>query len=222
MPVDVIEQIDRDANGSRSATIALSAAVYVGAWLAGLALGPGTVGPAVPDSEVQSHFVGSAVVVCAQATLVHLMAGIALMSLVAGVAPLLVGRLTRVGALGAGVAAGVLSVLQAVVAYLAVARAGSRPAAWSRTMVDLVAHLDVVKISLLAGFVAIVSMAAITVHVPRIVRIGGGTTSVMLVLGAASFALDGAVLQAALALSLVLLLAWVGTIGWTLSRTNRA
>lgn len=201
-------------SGARPSRAIVPAAVtYVVAWITGLALGSSHVGPDTSDADGQAHFVTDATIVVAQATLVHLIAGAALLVLAVGLAPLLADQRARAAALAAGVLAGALSVSQAVVAYTAAALAPERPPAWSGTMLETIAALDVVKILLLAVFVAAVSTVIRSVRVPRTVRIGGIVTSALLVLGAASFVLDPPILQAALALSLVLLIAWAGSKG---------
>ena len=205
--------------------VAPAAATYVLAWLAGLALGSGLQGADATDAAVQAHYVTQAAVVATQATLVHLIAGAALIVLTMGIATLLAGPRSRAATLVVGLLAGVLSIAQALVAYLAVSGAADRPAAWSRSMLDTISTLDTVKLLLLAAFVGLVSVSLRSVRLPRTARVMGLVTTVLLVLGAASFVVSASGLQVSLALSLVLLLAWVATLGvvvWRARRTGGA
>jgi hypothetical protein len=210
----------RSGTGS-SRLVAPAAATYVFAWIAGLTLGTSSLGADATDAAVRAHYVTEATVVALQATLVHLVAGSALAVLTLGVAPLLSGPRARSATLVAGLLAGVLSMAQALVAYAAAAGAADRPAAWSRSMLDTITTLDTVKLLLLAAFVGLVSATLHSVRLPRSGRVVGIVTSVLLVLGAASFVVSSGGLQAALALSLVLLLAWVATLGVVVRRARR-
>lgn len=204
-----------------SALVAPAAATYVLAWMIGLGMGTGRVGPAMSDAEIQVHYTTNAMVVSVQATLVHLVAGGALILLAVGIAPLLASRRSRTAAMVLGLLAGVLSVAQAFVAYMTVAQAADQPGSWSRAMLDTIGTLDILKILLLAGFVTVVTTSWGTARHARAFRAFGIGTAVLLGLGAAALVFTEPLLGTALAASLVLLLAWVATTGVLVARARR-
>lgn len=202
---------------SRSTVVACAA--YVGAWLLGLAVADGSVDRALDDDGMRSALVDHGPAVLLQVTLVHGAAGLALLAIVSGLAPLLVGRGARTVLLAAGIGAAVLSLAQWVVAVLMTAGAADHEPAWSAAQVRTVDVVDVVKLLLLAGAVGAAGAAA--AGLPRWWRRLSWTTCGLLVVGAVGLLAPTPPLAAALGLSLVMLLGWAGSLAFA-GRPGRA
>jgi uncharacterized protein len=188
----------------------VACAVYVGVWLLGLGVAAGSVDRGLDDDGVRSAVVEHGSAVLLQATLVHGVAGVALLAIVTGLAPLLAGRGARRLLLVAGVGAAVLSLVQWAVAVLMTAGAASHEPAWSVALLRTVDSVDVVKLLLLAGTVGAAGAAA--TGLPRWWRRLSWVTGALLLVGAGGLIVPAPVLTAVLALSLVALLCWAGSL----------
>lgn len=195
-----------------------AAAVYVAAWVVGLALPvPGL--PSEPTAvDALARYTQSGPAVALQATLVHAVAGVALAILTVGLASLAHGW-RRSSILAAGLGAAAVSIGQATLAVIGVARSSVEDAGWSLSVLNAVNRADVLKLVLLAVLVTSVTATMRQADVvPRwLVALGTGS-AVLLVLGAASFLATAALLDAALVASLVVLLVWVGSVGVLIAR----
>lgn len=204
-------------------TVGLAAAVYVGAWIAGLLANSAQLAADASAQEARAYYADNATAVALQATLVHAVAGIALGVLSLALLPSLPsGRLRRT-AVAAGLTAAVISVGQAVMAFVAVTRASAAPADWSSTARHAIDLADSVKLVLLALLVGSVSAAyRRAARGPRWLTVVGQVLVVLLLLGAASFVVPVPGLGLPLVLSLMLLLTWVGSVGVLASRGSLA
>src|SRR4051794_5428723 len=156
-----------------------------------------------------------------QATLVHGIAGVALAVFAVTLArrlTLLTGRPATLVA-AAGLAAAAVSLLQyAMEIALNRASDGGHVGA-NATLFHAVNLADTVKLVLLAVAIAAATrMAAAALAFPRWLRGLGYALAAILVVGGAAFVVTSDALSAVLALSLVLLLLWVGAVAAVLTR----
>lgn len=199
----------------RSAIVA--AAMYVAAWLGGLAVAGGSVDRSLDDSGVRAHVVGSSGAVLLQATLVHLVAGLALLVLVVGLSTTVRPAGARRALLASGLGAGALSLAQWATALVLVRGAASHEAAWSGSVLGTVDRLDVVKLVLLCCLVQLAGRYA--TGVPRWWRVLSSATAALLAVGALGLVVPTPLLAAVLALSLLALLVWAGSLAVVGRRT---
>jgi hypothetical protein len=203
--------------------VGTAAAVYVAAWIAGLLVNSAQLAADASAPETRAYYVDHASAVALQATLVHALAGLALAVLTVGLASGMPAGRSRRAAAVSGTTAAVISVGQAVLACIAVSRASAASADWSRAMRQAINLADSVKLVLLAVLIASVTAAyRRSSRLPRWLTIVGQALVVLLVLGAASFVAPVAALGLPLALSLVLLLVWVGSVGVLAARETLA
>lgn len=194
--------------------LAVAAAVYVGAWIVGLAANTAQVPAGATAEDVRVYYLQHSGAVVAQATLVHAVAGVALAFLAVGLASLLRPGAARSVVAVSGLAAAVLSVGQAGLAYAAVIGSSDDPTGWSANLRHAIDLADVAKLGLLAVLVATVTAAYRREGtLPRWLVGVGAVLAVLLVLGAVSFLVPSAPLAGPLALSLLLLLVWTASLG---------
>jgi hypothetical protein len=200
---------------------AIAAAAYVLSWIAGLLLAPAAPGHDAPPTEIAGFYAGHGPAVISSALLVHGTAGVALALLTVGIA-----RVTcvhgglRQAVVGTGLTAAALSLLQFALAVAAVV--GEHAATTSRTLLLGVDYVDVLKIALLAAFVAVATTAAARAGAaPRWLQITAAVLVPLLLVGSASLLGVGA-LMPVLAVSLLLLLAWAAGTGYLVSRSARS
>lgn len=204
------------------ALVGAAAATYVGAWLAGLLVLTAQLPAGADASTVQAYYTEHAAAVALQATLVHAVAGGALAVLARGLAIRTRAARWRRTILWSGTAAAVLSLAQALLAYVAVGRASTAPAASSAALLHAINAADVVKLLLIAVFVAGVATVGRQDGSPRWTVGLGYVLALLLPLGAAAFVVDVPVLGGALVASLAVLLVWVGAVGVFSARRPRA
>jgi len=117
----------------------------------------------------------------------------------------------------------VLSVLQWLVAVVAVTGSADQDATWSARLLTVITTTDSVKLVLLAALVVSLTRALhATAPLPRPLEILGVVLAVLLLLGAAALQVPSTTLGAALVASLVVLLGWVGSVGAVISRRSTA
>lgn len=201
---------EHDVTGTLRRSAGVAAVVYVGVWVLGLAVADGAVDRTIGDSGIRTWLVDHGGAVLLQATLVHGVAALALLVLVAGLAPLVARRDGRRVLVVAGAGAAVVSLAQWVVAVLMTAGAADYGPERSGAQLRTVDSLDVVKLLLLAAFVAVAGSAVR--DLPRWWRTLSWSAGVLLVVGAAGLLAPGPVLTSALGLSLVALLCWAGSL----------
>lgn len=229
-----------DAARSAAPAATAAAAVYVVAWIVGLVLAPSGPGPTDPASSVHAYYADHGPVVVAQSLLIHGLAGVCLLVL-AWIVPLALvsgEQRNRVsgdrtsGASGdpwsrwvrvTGFSAAAVSLVQVGLATRAVLGADVDTAATSHAWLWGINHLDTLKLVLLAAFVARVTGLLRTVEegsTPGRWLVWVGNVLIpLLVLGGLTFMFPSAavapLLNAALTLSLLLLLVWAGLIAFT-------
>jgi hypothetical protein len=207
---------------------AVAAAVYVVAWLTGLATTPTAPDPDASDATIHAFYAANGGATLLQATLVHCIAGLALAAFVvtAGRRLAAVDPAAREGRVfvAAGLAAAAVSLLQFVL-EVALNRhaATSDEVSTSASLFHAVNVADTVKLVLLAVAIAAATrLAGRAAAFPRWLRALGWAAVPALVLGAGAFLVVSGVLSAILALSLLLLLAWVGGVAVVLTRPRAA
>ena len=211
--------VDAVAEARAPRTLAAAGFVYVLAWLAGLATAPAAPSPDAADRTIQAFYADNGAAALVQATLVHGIAGVALAVFVVLLARRLGRRATVVLAAGLGAAAVSLVQFGMEIALNRVAAAG-RVAA-SGTLFHAVNVADTLKLVLLAVAIAAATGLARQAHlVPRWLRGLGYALAPMLVVGGAAFVVDSGALGVVLAVSLFLLLLWVGAVGVVLTRAG--
>jgi hypothetical protein len=213
----------------------IAAAIYVMAWVVGLVLAPTGPGPTDAASKVHAYYVDHGRVVVAQSLLIHGLAGVCLL-LLAWTLPLGLnpaGRASRDGGHPSpvrqtwwvrlnGCSAAVVSLVQVGLAVTAVLRADADNAATSHEWLWGINHLDTLKLVLVAAFVAGVTGMLRTAEEASLAarwlsRVGLGL-SPLLLFGGSAFVFPSAVfaplLDAALTLSLLILLVWAGLLAY--------
>jgi hypothetical protein len=207
-------------NGRRVLTAA--GLVYVAAWLIGLATAPSAPSPDAADATVQAFYADNGSAALLQATLVHGIAGIALAVFVVALAH----RLAAAGApttlvLAAGLAAAAVSLVQYAMEIALNRAADGGHLSASATLFHAVNIADTVKLVLLAVAIAAATrLAASNDAFPRWVRALGYAVVPTLVLGGLAFVVTSDALSALLALSLLLLLVWVGAVAVIAARRS--
>ncbi len=188
---------------------------YVGAWVVGLtAFG---VGPAsnASDTEIARYFADHRAVSTVQSLLIHGVAAVALLGVLAAVQR--VGRSTRM-AYRAGLTAIGLSLVQCVLdVYRSVVSTGSTTA----TLVHTIDRIDGFKMFALAVMIAAsVSVFRSTGLIGRKITITGKVAVPALVVSGIAYATATTALLVSAELSLVLLLVWVGYTGVAAGRQS--
>lgn len=214
------------AAGSRRA-LAAAAVVYVAAWLVGLATAPAAPDADATDATIHAFYADNSSAALLQATLVHFIAGVALAVFVVAVAgrlPVPADDRARTVFLVAGLTAAGVSLLQFTCEVVLDRHAAtSDDASMSATLFHAVNLADTVKLLLLAVAIGAATRAATGARVlPSWLRVLGLATVPALVLGGAAFVVPSDILSAILALSLLLLLAWVAATAVVLARDRDA
>ena len=186
---------------------------YVLAWLIGLFLAPSAPDAFGSAGTINAYFSAHRAAALIQAVFVHGMAGVALLGLTAALWSYLAARNTtmpRRVMLVAGVLAAFVSFLQVafmIAIYVHVGQHGS--ADGTRTLFNAINKADTGKLILLAVFVGAASFAASrNGTLPRWVIWTGAVTVIFLVVGGLAFVVKSGALNAALDVSLPLLLLW--------------
>lgn len=200
---------------------ALAGAAYVGAWIAGLLVGPTAPESTASDTSVHSFYVEHAGGALVQSLLVHGVAGLALAFLALGIGRHSAATSSRSSRAtrAAGLATAVVSLGQAGLGVAAAWRPDTASAAHSATLFHSINIADSIKLALLAGFVAAASTALH--HGDRPARIPGRIALVLVPLlpvGGAAFLVSNSVLTGSLTVSLPLLLLWTLTISVSVVR----
>jgi hypothetical protein len=205
--------VDELAGVSSRRALTAAGFVYVAAWLIGLATAPSAPDPDAADATIQAFYADNGSAALLQATLVHGIAGIALAAFVVALAR----RLAAAGAratvlLLAGLAAAAVSLIQYGMEIALNRAAAGGHSATSATLFHAVNIADTVKLVLLAVAIGAATRLAADTF-PRWLRVAGYVAVPSLVLGGLAFVVNSDPLSAVLALSLLLLLLWVGSVG---------
>ncbi len=195
---------------------AIAGAVYVAAWLGGLAVHFSSPAVDAPASEIGRHFRAYGTAALVQSLLVHGVAGLAL-----GVVAWAVSRRASYWGQPAtgnvlkatGWAAAVASLVQMALGVILAGAAVRISDGTANRLFDAVNQLDGVKMLLLAVMVACGVALARARILPRWLGIEGAVLLLALVVAGVGYAALSPALGAAAELALVLLLVWVGAAG---------
>ncbi len=197
--------------------------LYVIVWLIGLLLPTGTFSPSMSNAEIQQVLLANQLARWIQIYLIDGVAGISILLFAAAVASLFdtadEKKLAGV-ILGAGIAAGTISLVQAGVQQALVnpdlLAAADTP---FRALLALVNQIDTFKLMALASLGVATSIAGLrTARIPAWVNWLGIALAVALLFGGLSFAFANSLLTAVLFASLPMLLVWVGAVSVVLVR----
>ena len=205
--------------------LAVAGWAYVAAWLIGLVTAPSAPSPDAADVTVQRFYADNGAATLFQAMLVRGVAGVALavfvLALVRRLAPAGAGSLHSVLA-GAGLAAATVSLLQYAMEIALNRVAAGDDVSASATLFHAVNVADTLKLVFLAVAIASATrLAAGAQALPRWVGVLGRLLPPVLVIGAAAFFVNSDGPSAVLAVSLVLLLLWVGAMTYAVTRGGR-
>jgi hypothetical protein len=184
---------------SRARTVTTAGAVYVAAWLAGLAVAPAAPGLDAPDAAIAAHYAVHGGATAVQSLLVHGLAGVALIAFTLALS-------TRPWARRAGAGAGAVSLLQAAIG-LGLSTGAIVDAA---SGVDVSNLADTLKLVLVACFIV-----AAAPDVERRLRRAAPGVAGLQVVGGAAFVAGSQALYALLYIALPVLLAWVAAAAWS-------
>ena len=220
MTTTTVEEL---ADLKRPRALASAGAVYVAAWLIGLAIAPSAPSSDAADASIQTFYADNGSAALLQATLVHGIAGVALAVFVVTLARRLAAATGErtVLVLAAGLAAAAVSLIQYAmeIGLNRVAAAGHVSA--SGTLFDAVNIADTVKLVLLAVAIAAATrLAAGARALPRWVEVLGYALAPILVIGGAAFIVRSDALSAVLGVSLFLLLLWVAAVAAVFTRRS--
>jgi len=193
--------------------LAWAGITYAAVWLIGLFLAPSAPDPFGSAGTINAYFSAHRPAAMIQSVFIHGLAAVALLGLTAVLWSYLAAGDTaapRRLMLVAGVLAAVVSFLQVgfmIGIYVHVGQHGG--ADGTRALFDAINKADTVKLILLAVFVGAGSWAGSRSRaLPRWVAWEGAVTVVFLVMGGLAFVVNSGVLNAALVVSLPLLLLW--------------
>jgi hypothetical protein len=191
--------------------------LYVIVWAIGLLIPTGTLSPSMSNAEIQQVLLVHQLARLIQVYLIDGIAGISIL-LFAGMAASLFQfteekSLARV-VLGAGVAAGAISLVQAGVQQTLVNSALLASAETPfRMLLVLVNQIDTFKLLALALLSVSISILGLRTHrIPVWINWLGILLAIALLLGGFSFAFPNSILTSILFASLPLLLVWVGAV----------
>lgn len=187
--------------------------IYAAVWLLGLFLAPSAPDPFGSAGTINAYFSAHRQAAMIQSVFIHGLAAVALLGLTAALWSHLATADTaapRRLMVAAGVLAAAVSFLQVgfmIGIYVHVGQHGG--ADGTRALFDAINEADTVKLILLAVFVSAASWAASRSRaLPRWVVWEGAVTMVFLVVGGLAFVVNSGLLNAALVVSLPLLLLW--------------
>lgn len=217
---------DSLAGISTRRALATAGIAYVAAWLIGLATAPAAPKSDAADATIQAFYADHGSATLLQATLVHGIAGVALAIFALCLARrLAAGRAdaSRTVFLGAGLAAAAVSLIQYAMEIALNRVADGGHVATSASLFHAVNTADTVKLVLLGLAIAAATRLAAGAHAfPRWLSVLGYALLPILVVGGAAFVVPSDALSAVLAVSLLLLLLWVGAVTFTVTRLRHA
>ena len=199
---------------------------YVAAWVVGLVLANGGPKPTDSAAKIADYFATHEHRSMVANLLIDGIAGVAVVAIAYSLYRYLeaatAGRLPA-WLLAAGIAAGIASLGQMVVGEILSYRAAHGASADSvKTLFKVLNNGDTVKIALLAVMIAAASVLALRSGAfPRWLSIGGLVFAPLLALSGLAFPLDSDALYASLAVTLILLLLWVGSVTTVIARRGQ-
>lgn len=193
----------------------LAAAVtYVVAWAIGLMVAPRSPDGAASAQAVHDFYAAHAGAARGQSLLVHGLAGLALAVLAVGLPRVVDGSGTLARAVsGFGLGAAAVSLAQAGLGVVITRDVAGTQADTSRALFQAINLADSAKLLLLGGFVAAgTQLMRRSGAAPSWLCALGYALAPLLPLSGAAFVVDNGALDAALVVSLLLLLAWVAAV----------
>lgn len=205
----------------RSWALLAAAGLYVGSWVTGLTVAPAAPAPFAGVADVQAYFVTHSESAALQSTLVHGLAGAALVVVVLAVANALPGGV-RGWSAGFGLLAVGASAVQMVLMFALVARVEETSATTTTALFDAINQVDSVKLLLLGCAVATATIGARRNGLfPSWLVWVGALLAPLLPLSGAAFLIPSDLLFATLYLSLPLLLVWVAAAAITVAQKRK-
>jgi len=203
--------------------LAVAGFTYVAAWVVGLLIAPSAPSPDAADATINAFYADHRSATLVQATLVHLVAGLALAAFVVSLARQFApasANSSRTMLVVAGLGAAVISLIQfGLEAALNRHVADGGRASTTASLFHAVNIADTVKLILIAvAVLAATRLALVARRLPRWLEVLAYVLAPILVVGAAAFVVNSGALSALLALSLVLLLVWVAAVTLVLTR----
>jgi hypothetical protein len=199
--------------------VSVAAAGYITSWIVGLVLTPAAPAPNASAADVHAYYTDHAAGVVTSSVFVHGTAGVALaLFAVAAARATAVGGGLRRAVIGTGMVAAVLSLGQVVIAGIA---AAGVTAGTAHSLFHALNLVDVVKIAVLAAFVAAATTAARAAGTaPGWLRTLAAVLVPLLLVTSTAFLIDSAALMHGLAAALILLLVWAGATGLLIGRNT--
>ncbi|MPV88835.1 hypothetical protein GB882_09155 [Georgenia ruanii] len=197
--------------------LATAAGTYLLAWVVGLVVAPASPGAFATAAEVHAFFAAHGGAALVQSALVHGVAGLALAGWVLAVAAR--SRRARRSVAAAGLAAALLSLVQAATMAVLVVQAEAGRVSATDDAFDLINRLDTFKLLALGVLVALASVQGRGQRPAWLGWFGAGA-AVLLPVSGAAFLVDVPALTSLLFASLPLLLAWVGAMTLVLLRSS--
>lgn len=208
--------------------LALFGYVYVLVWVIGLAIPTGTLSPAMSNAELQDVLVAHQQARMVQVYLIDGIAGVSIFLFAAAAAGLLrplkaINRSLADVVLGAGIAAGSISLVQAGVQLTLIhTELLASPESPFRVLLVLVNQIDAFKLMALALLGISTSILGFrTLHIPVWINWFGAVLAAALILGGLSFIIANAMLSAVLFASLPMLLVWVAAVSSVIMTKSR-
>jgi len=202
--------------------LAFSGFIYIVVWVIGLLIPTGTISPSMSNAELQQVLLANQKARMLQVYLIDGIAGISILLFAAAVASLFRKLADKNEALvsmvlGAGIAAGSISLVQAGVQQALVNQellaAADTP---FRMLLVLVNQIDIFKLMALALLGVSTSVLGLRTRlIPAWINWLGILLTIALILGGLSFAFTNSMLTAILFASLPMLLIWVGAVSAT-------
>lgn len=200
--------------------------LYVAVWVIGLFIPVGTLSPSMSNAELQQILLANQAARIVQVYLIDGIAGVSILLFAVGVSSLLQssGEKNRAWVvLGAGIAVGTISLVQAGVQQTLVnsdlLASAETP---FRTLLVLVNQIDIFKLMALALLSVSTSILGLRTRlIPVWINWLGILLTIALILGGLSFVFSNSLLTAVLFASLPMLLVWVGAVSMVMMKRSQ-
>ena len=200
--------------------------LYVAVWVIGLFIPVGTLSPSMSNAELQQILLANQAARIVQVYLIDGIAGVSILLFAVGVSSLLQssGEKNRAWVvLGAGIAVGTISLVQAGVQQTLVnsdlLASAETP---FRTLLVLVNQIDIFKLMALDLLSVSTSILGLRTRlIPVWINWLGILLTIALILGGLSFVFSNSLLTAVLFASLPMLLVWVGAVSMVMMKRSQ-
>lgn len=198
-------------------------AAYIAAWLVGLSMKPAGVTTADANAAIVGHYVDHRAASIVQVLLVHAVAAAALLVFAVGLSRVATSqgqdRVARWCRRSTGIVV-LASLVQAVMGVVMITTAGSVASSTTRDVLLGIERLDALKLLALAGLCGVgVALARRGVLVRWTARLAAAAAACLVAAAVALAGLASALAPMAVP-ALVLLLLWVGVVGFTARRVR--